>query len=383
MTRTWIPVHRAAPMSPQDALTFAPARSFAGQTIRQVIHLYRGGPQIRVHVSNRFGAAALALDEVRAARHTGAGAIDAATDTIVTFDGVGRITIAPGETRISDPVALAMLDDAELAVSIFLTGPSGAATHHQGAPQPGYLTPGNTTADAVLTDAETLDTLFWITGVDVLRDADGPVIAAFGDSLSNGDGSTPGARNGYPDQLTQRLGQSVLNLGISGNRLLRDGFGQAGLARFDADVLAIPGVTHAIIELGVNDIGLAGLYNLPLPQAGEITRGLHSLARRAQDADLVPIIATITPHGDAAFPGFYSTDSERTRQDVNAWLREQASAHPVLDIDAALRDPRRPAFLNPAFDSGDHLHPNDAGHQAIAAAFDPAILSRRRGPIGA
>ena len=366
----WLPVHRAAAASPYDALAFEPAAAFAGQTIRQIVRPHRGGSGLRLHVSNRFGKDALAIGEIRVAVHLGGGEIDPSTDVAVTTDGKRRGEVPPGGTLQTDPAALRLPDDAELAVSMFITASGGPATYHHPALETSYVVAGNAAADARLRNAEPVTSLFWITGVDARVAEPGSAIAAFGDSLINGDGTTAGAGRRFPDQLARRAGQPVLNLGISGNRLLRDGFGQAGLSRFESDVLGIPGVTHAIIALGINDIGFAGLYNLPAPPAEDITGGLTSLARRARAAGLTPVGGTLPPCEGTTYPGFFSVAGEDTRAKVNEWIRGTAEFEAVIDIDAALRDPDRPAFLSPTFDSGDHLHPNDDGAQAMARIID-------------
>jgi lysophospholipase L1-like esterase len=377
ITEIWLPAQRAASVGPQDALTFESARYFANQTLRQVIHLHRGAPALRIHVSNRFGRRQLHIDATRAAIHVGEGRIDPSTGTLVTFGGSKELNIAPGRSAASDPIPLQAADDSEIAVSTYLRNPTGSATHHQSALQTSYITYGDATAAETL-DAEMTDetsSLYWISGVDI-RSAESarPLIAAFGDSLTNGDGSTPGAHNRYSDQLARRLGNTVLNLGISGNRLLRDGFGRAGLARFEHDVLGIPGVTHVVSELGINDLVHAGAFNQPLPRVEDLIDGLRTLALRARAAGIVPIAATLTPYRDTIYPNVFSEAGEQVRQQFNAWIRSAEDFHALLDIDALMEDPQRAGFLNPAFDKGDHLHPNDAGYRAIAEAFDVAWL---------
>ncbi|HEV2635006.1 MAG TPA: SGNH/GDSL hydrolase family protein [Actinocrinis sp.] len=385
MTMTWLPVHRCAQVGPQDALTFADARSFTDQTVRQVLNLYAAGPVLRLHLSNRFGTETLAVGEIRAAIHLGDGAVDLATDRAVTVDGITQVKIAPGETRVTDPVELPLPPGAggvQLTVSIYHEVPSGLATNYPTPLQPGYATRGNTTAAATLESAELLAQLFWITGVDMQTTDDtaeatrAPIVAAFGDSLTSGDGSTAGTNRRYPDNLARRLGHPVLNLGISGNRLLRDGYGQAGLTRFQRDVLEIPGVSHVIIELGINDLGQAGPQRQPQPSAADLIGGLTTLARRARDAGVVPIVATLPPFRDTIYPGAFTELGEQTRQAVNDWIRTAAEAESVVDIAAALDDPDHPGRLHPDLDSGDRLHPNDLGYQAIADAVDLSILVR-------
>ncbi|MFD0638916.1 GDSL-type esterase/lipase family protein [Catenulispora yoronensis] len=200
------------------------------------------------------------------------------------------------------------------------------------------------------------------------------MIAAFGDSLTRGDGSTPETSSAYVDVLARRLGIPIRNRGISGNRLLCDGYGPSGLSRFAADVLADPDITHVILELGVNDIGLAGVEGTTAPTAETIIEGLGALADQATAAGIVAIGATLTPNRGTRYPGFFSEDGERTRQAVNAWIRNTGCFAAVLDIDLALRDSEHADRIAPAFDYGDGLHPNDAGHQAIAGAFDATVL---------
>jgi lysophospholipase L1-like esterase len=376
--------HRAAPASPYDALTFHPVRAFTDQTVRQIIHLHRGGTEFRLHISNLFGRDTLTIGPMRVAAHTGSGGIDPSTDVAVTFNGAGSLKIPPGESVLTDPVPVRLADDSELAASMFVGAPSGPATYHPTALHTSYASTGNTTADAVMRNAEPVTSLFWITGVDALVEESAPVVAAFGDSLTDGVGTTLGANCRYPDYVARRLGRGVLNLGIGGNRLLRDGFGEAGLTRFERDVLHIPGVSHVIVQLGINDIGLAGTMRLlPAPTAEDIIDGLTSLAQRARAAGITPICATLPPCAGLAsipreetpFPGYFSEAGEQIRLGVNEWIRSTSEFEAVLDIDAALEDPDRPGFLAPDFDSGDHLHPADAGASAMAQAIDPAVLS--------
>jgi lysophospholipase L1-like esterase len=377
-SKIWLPVQRTACVGPQDALTFEPARPFADQTLRQVIHLHRGAPALRIHISNRFGEHELHLDATRAALHLGVGRIEMSTDTPVTFSGNKELNVAPGRTAVSDPIALRIPDDSEIAVSIYLRNPAGPAAHHQSALQTGYIIDGDATTAETLDAglAEETTSLYWICGVDIeAAETARPLIAVFGDSLTNGDGSTPGAHKRFPDQLARRLGSTVLNLGISGNRLLRDGFGRSGLARFERDVLAVPGVTHVVIELGINDLVHAGAFNQPIPRADELIDGLRTLAHRARATGIVPVAATLTPYRDTVYPKAFSGAGEQVREQLNAWIRGAQEFRAVLDIDALMQDPRRPGFLNPAYDKGDHLHPNDDGHRVIAEAFDPAWLT--------
>jgi len=202
------------------------------------------------------------------------------------------------------------------------------------------------------------------------RSGDEPVVVAFGDSLTDGSGTTPGAHRRYPDHLSRRLGVPVLNLGIGGNRLLFNGFGPAGLLRFQPDALSVPGVTHVIVALGINDLGLPPPPGRSRPDADELISGLRTLARLAREAGVVPIGATLPPYAGAASPGYYSEEGDLVRTAVNDWIRTTSEYRACLDIDAAVRDPERPAYIRPDLHCGDGLHPNDAGAEAMAHAVD-------------
>ena len=378
----WVPTHRLVCVGPRDTLTFVPIRTFADQTLRQVIHLHHGAPALRIHVSNRLGDRPLHIDATHAALHLGAGRIDVSTDTSVTFGGNKELDLAPGDIAVSDPIRLLVLEGSEVAISTYLRNPTSTADHHQSALQPGYIADGEAVSAEILDvdAAHETTSLYWICGVDVEKSAhaDKPLIAAFGDSLTDGDGSTPGTHNRFVDHLARRLGCTVLNLGISGNRLLRHGYGPAGLVRFERDVLDVPGVTHVLIELGINDLVQAIAYNQPTPRLDDLIEGLRTLARRARAADIVPIAATLTPFRDGGYANSAHEQAERIREQLNTWIRGAEDFDAVLDIDKLMEDPRRAGFLNPAYDAGDRLHPNDAGHRAIAEGFDAAWLEAWR-----
>jgi lysophospholipase L1-like esterase len=347
--------------------------------LRQIVHLHQGGQALRLHICNQFGHEALEVGELRVALHDGNGRIDPATDTAVTVGKRTSWQLPAGHTTVSDRVELPVAADCELAVSLYLPTATGVAAGHPEALQTGYVTAGNLTAAVEVSAPEQMGSLYWVTGVDALAPHGGePVVAAFGDSLTDGTGTTSGANRRYPDHLSRRLSTSVLNLGLSGNRLLRDGFGAAGISRFRRDVLSLSGVTHVIIELGTNDIGLATMHDLPQPSPDEIIAGLTSLARMARAAGVIPIGATLPPTGGTRLLGFYSDQGEAIRTEVNDWVRRTTEFHAVLDIDRAVRDPDRTNFYRLDLDSGDHLHPNDNGAAAIAEVIDRGVFSQVR-----
>jgi lysophospholipase L1-like esterase len=368
-------VHRAPPGDPCAEMTFGPARSFAaGMTVRQVLYVQCAGGPLRLHLSNEYGRTPLRLAGLRAAGHLGAGRIDPATDVVVMVGGEPAVTIAPGGTAVTDPIPLTATDGTEIAVSITVADETGPATCHPTGRRVGYAFAGPADAACPPPGAEPLGSQFWITGVDAQGVPPGPVVVAFGDSLTDGDGT--GLR--YPDALARLLRRPVPNQGMSGNRLLRDGYWTAGLSRFDRDVLAVPGATHVIIELGTNDLGFTGHFGLPEPTAEALTGGLATLAARARAAGIVPIAATLPPAAGTTLENFATPESAALRRTVNAWLRTTDAFSAILDLDRAWDDPADPGHLNPAYDCGDHLHPNDAGAIAFAFAFDPTILTAAR-----
>ncbi|MCS7475254.1 SGNH/GDSL hydrolase family protein [Umezawaea endophytica] len=364
--------------------------TFEDQTLRQVVHLSAGGSTVRVRLSNEFGAQPLVIGEARVARRAGAAsAIDPRTDRRLTFGGRASATVPPGAPLLSDPVALPVAADSDLVVSVHLPRRTPATTVHAFPYQDGYLAAGNVAGRVDITPTAVLGKWHFLTGVSVTGGRDATVVA-FGDSITDGAETTRGANRRWPDVLARRLRAEpgprhlgVVNAGISGNRLLHDPnppaghpaeayanyFGQAALRRFDRDVLSQPGAAHVVVLLGVNDLGHPGT-SAPESErvtAQDIIAAHRQLIARAHAAGLRIHGGTITPFKDDTF-GFYSPENEAARQTVNHWIRTSGEHDSVIDFDRALRDPTDPTRLRPAYDSGDHLHPNDAGMAAMAAA---------------
>ncbi|MBE1531318.1 GDSL-type esterase/lipase family protein [Actinomadura algeriensis] len=379
MTSRWTAAFRSAPVSPHEPMTLIhPPRGFHDQTLRQVVRLGGAGTRLRVRLGNLYGKDPLTIARIRVAAHRTAAAIVPGTDTAVTFGGAHRVTIPPGREAISDPVDLATTPGTDLVLSSHHAAPTGPADYHPFALQAGYLGPGDAVSRPDLPEAEPVESRFFLSGLDVLGPPDRPVVAAFGDSLTDGVGTTPGTHRRYPDLLARRLrptGAAVLNLGIAGNRLLGDVFGERGTARFDRDVLTVPGVTHVVVQLGLNDIGLPGMLDQPPVPAADIIAGLAALAARARRHGIRPVIATVTPFAGAAAagPGFDTPEARSTRRRLNDWIRTGDAYDAVADLDGTLRDPTAPAALHPDYDSGDHIHPNDAGAQAVADTVADAL----------
>ncbi len=361
--------------------------TFADQTLRQVLRVSVGGDAVRVRLSNEFGAEPLVLGSARVALGAGAVATVPGSDRALTFGG--RLSVPAGAAVTSDPVALAVPDRADLVVSLYLPKPTAVATAHAFAFGTNYVVAGDAAAAVDVAPAATTDQWYFLSGVSVRNPRGSGALVALGDSITDGGNSTSGTNRRWPDVLAGRLLGSgravgVLNAGICGNRLLHDPnplpgsefvaayFGQAALRRFDRDVAAQPGARWLIVLLGVNDLGHPGSV-APLGEAvtaAEIIGGYEQVAARAHGLGLRVYGGTITPA-----QGFLGATQERARQEVNAWVRYGCGLDAVIDFDAAMRDPRHPDRLAAAYDSGDRLHPNDAGMQAMADAVPLDLFS--------
>ena len=265
-------------------------------------------------------------------------------------------------------------------VDCFVSGTAEAATFLYSAQQTGEVAPGEQLGRPRLADSERFTALYWIARVLTDQPASGPVVVALGDSITRGDGTTPDLDQRYPDHLQRRLlaagveGAVVLNAGIGGNRLLRPVIGPSMTDRFDRDVLGVAEATHVLILAGTNDIALPSMLGEKRPTADEIIDGLRALAGRAARHGVQPVLGTITPFGGSSMDSFLADGNEDVRLAVNDAITAQAD-WPVVDFAAALADPDDPGRLAAAFDSGDGVHPGDAGARALAAAVDLAVFT--------
>ncbi|MFJ9894515.1 SGNH/GDSL hydrolase family protein [Streptomyces sp. NPDC091280] len=360
-----------------EAAPSGTAAAHPGASFRNVVRLSVGGDAVRVRLTNRLGTAPLRLDTVTVAlRGTGPDAVPGSMRT-ATFGGSGTATVPAGEDLVTDAVPLAVPDAADLLVTVHTPGDSGPATYHRAAGQTNYRAPsGNWAADSDGAAYTTTTTSwYYVTGVDVLDAPAAGSVVAFGDSLTDGNGSTRDANRRWPDRLAERLAAlppyrrlGVLNAGISGNRLLRDDTGPSALARLDADALSRSGVRVLIVMEGINDI--KGTPNATDPEAFETA--YRALVTRAHAHGIRVIGATLTPYGGNSA---YTAAREAVRQRVNALIRAGGPFDAVVDFDAAVRDPEQPQRIRPAYDSGDHLHFNDAGLRALADTVDLTKLT--------
>jgi lysophospholipase L1-like esterase len=367
--------------SPQRADPDDPPLQIAGQTLRQTLHVSLGGPRVRVRLSNRYGTAALVIGAAHVALGASGSSIQPGTDRALSFGGSPGVTIPAGAHVVSDPVSLTVPARADLAVSLYLPGAVSATTEHAVARATSYVsTAGDYTAAGALAEvAATTRSWHFVSGVEVESSPRARSIVAFGGSITDGVGSTHDANHRLPDLLARRLvaagtaPRAVVNAGIAGNRLLSDLVGDNGLARFDRDVLAQAGTRYVIVLIGTNDVGV--VTGAPDATADQIIVGHRQLIARAHALGIKALGATLTPfEGATIVPGFYTAAGDAKRDAVNRWIRTSSEYDAVIDFDRVLRDPGHPARLRTGFDSGDHLHPNDAGYQAMADAIDLSLF---------
>ncbi|WP_454195072.1 GDSL-type esterase/lipase family protein [Nocardia sp. Marseille-Q1738] len=377
-SNAWIAGFRSAVISPDEQIKLAESRAFTDQTVRQVLHLAGGGAQVRVRLTNRYGKTPLVVGAARVAIRKTGNEIVAETDTALRFDGAERVVVPVGGEIVSDPVELAVSAGADLALSLYLPGPTGLATFSHQPGEIAYVAAGNVTTETALPAAEEVPARFYVVGVDVLAPAGTPVAVAFGDSWFEGVGTTLSANRRSVDFLNARLERGwVVNQGISGNRLLTREIGEPGLERFDRDALTVPGVTTVLVNFGINDLILGGMADQPPATADELIAGFTALARRAHDAGLTIHAATIGPYGGCVYEGLPIVETLPTRRRVNEWLRRADVFDSVFDVARAVEDPERPDFISPEFDSGDGMHLNDAGARAMAETVDVTALFGR------
>ncbi|MEU6992475.1 SGNH/GDSL hydrolase family protein [Streptomyces sp. NPDC046465] len=374
--------------SPAGAEPGTEQKGFAGHSLRNVVHTSIGGTSARITLSNLYGRTPLSITHASIALASAANNPAAAAGTLrrLTFGGNTSVVIPPGQQVLSDAARLRVPHDSDLLVTTYSPTPSGPVTYHPHARQISYVAEGDRTEDQ-LGDAYTEQSPYWryLTAVDVLSNETDGTVVVFGDSITDGISSTMGANRRWTDVLADRLRDEsgaprygVVNQGISGNRILSDGRGNpavnpSGLSRFDRDVLDRSGVKAVVIALGVNDI----LRNPHQNNPDRIIEGLRELTRQAHTRGLRVVGATLMPFGGHRG---YEPTLENVRQAVNAQIRSGGVFDEFVDFDRALQDPYDPRKLRGQYDSGDHLHPSDAGYHRMAEAFN---LSHLRGSAAA
>lgn len=361
------------------------AASFSNQTLRQVVRLSAGGNALRVRFTNAFGATPLAIGAARIVFVGDDGKEIAGTARELTFGGARTATMARGAPLLSDSVKIAVPARARMAISLYLPGDTGPCTCHNNALDDTQVSgPGDFTAGPFEPAAIVKDRAF-LASVDVDAPGDAATVVAFGDSITNGTGSTWGGNRRWPDQLADRLSArggrvwGVANAGISGNRVLGDGTGESALTRLDRDVFSLPNVKTLILFEGINDIGRSyahyqgeaaetqRLLQGRLTDAAQMIAAYRQIIDRAHQQDIKVFGATIAPFKGASY---WSPEGEAARQEINRFIRTSGAFDAVFDFDRALADPADPASMRADYHSGDHLHGSDAGYTAVVQSID-------------
>jgi lysophospholipase L1-like esterase len=387
----WVQTWGAAPLPPTPTQgNFPGTPSFENQTVRQTVRISVGGQHVRIRFTNEYGTRPLAIGAARIALADEKGNIQPGTDRPILFAGKTTATVPAAAPLVSDAIDLPVKNLGSLSISLYLPEATGPCTCHAVGMQNAFVSDAGDFTTRAFTPKQTLQSRAFISGVDVEVARRGRAVVVLGDSISDGVGSSVDANRRWPDILASRLAAKsgrewgVVNMGISGNRVLGDGAGQSALARFDRDVLATPGVKAVILFEGVNDLGISyghfegplGAFFKALPPAPQATAdsmiaGYRQLITRARSRGLEVFAATITPYGGAAY---YSDEGEAVREAINTWIRTGKEVDGVLDFDAAIRDPAHPKQIRDGFHPGDHLHGTDSAYEAMAEAIDLGLF---------
>jgi lysophospholipase L1-like esterase len=378
-TGVWVGSWSASPVGAEPGTE---TTGMAGRSVRNVVHAGIGGTSARVTLSNLYGQSPLTITHATIAVAAGTGTAQAVADTMrrLTFGGNTTIVIPAGQQTLSDAVPVTIPAGSDILVTSYSPTQAGPVTYHPRARQTSYAAQGDLTEDVTGT-AYTEQTDYWryLTAVDVLSGEATGTVVAFGDSLTDGLGSTANTNHRWPDLLSGRLRAaieagrdvprySVVNQGIGGNQVLASGLGrpaenQAGLGRFSRDVLGRPNVKVVVIDLGINDI----LRNPRLADPDKILAGLRTLVGHAHARGIKVVGATLMPY--QGHRG-WTEAREDVRQAINAEIREGRVYDAVVDFDKAVRDPYNPRRIRSDYDSGDRLHPSDKGYERMAEVFD-------------
>jgi lysophospholipase L1-like esterase len=409
----WIGTWAAAPQNEMSS----PPTIYRNQTLRLIVHISAGGKRVRIRLANMFGAETILIGSAHIACRTVAADVDPSSDRPLTFAGKQSIRVAPHSVVISDGVDIDVPALSDVAVSLFFPESTTASTGHILAQQTNYVSEGtgDATASANFPVAKKITSWPFLTGVDVGASDRGAAVVAFGSSLTDGDGSTRDANCRWPDVLAERLQKNgateigVLNEGVIGNRLLSDTesplqtggplaaayaqlgphLGQSGVRRFENDVLDQSGVKYVVLALGVNDILFPGSFidSSQAVTAQALISGNRELIARAHKKGIRAIGTTIPPFEHAlfrspSFDQFYTPEKEKVREEVNEWVRRGGAFDGFIDFDEVVRDPNHPTQILPAYDSGDHLHVNDAGNLAQGDAIRLSLFHAKPMLVG-
>jgi len=378
--------------NPARRFNFTPPPIYGSSdmTLREIVHVSLGGSRIRVVLTNEFGTEALMIGAAQVAISKGGSSVNLvdASSAGLTFGGRAEVKIPVGAMVVSDPVNLKLPAQADLAISLFVPQQTiTTLSQHQAADQTSYAAEGNVVGAASFDTPKDIRSWVFLKGVEVEAAAHASAVVAFGDSITDGAFATNNSNARWPDELARRLladkrtaDVAVLNEGIGGNGVLRHITGPSALTRFDRDVLGQDGVKYMIIVEAINDIGAYGPRNpnappppSGIPTAEDLIVGYKQLIARAHAHGIKVYMATLTPYMGA---GYSSPAGEAVRQACNQWIRTQKEADGVIDFDKTTQDPAKPDTFLPAYDHGDHLHPNDAGYKAMGDAIDLALFTK-------
>ena len=358
------------------------AQGFDNQTVRMIVRTSIGGARVRIRLSNAFDSTPVVVGAAHIAIRSKDSEIVAGSDRPLAFDGKPGCTVGPGMVILSDPVDLRIPKLGDIAVSLYFPGETGPPTSHGGL-RTSYLSKeGDFTGQPSIPDATTTGMYYWLSGIDVLAPPEVALVVALGDSITESFRSTPDTNRSWPSVLSVRFASNkktanlaVGNMGMGGNRVLRDNTGASMLARFDRDVLSQPGVKWVIVLEGINDIGRVGTIPAEAPTAEDLIGGYKQIIERAHTFGIKVIGGTLPPYGGA---NSSRESGEAVREAVNNWIRTSGAYDGVIDFEAATRDKENPKRLRAKFDTGDHLHLSDAGYKAMADAVDLRLFGGKR-----
>jgi lysophospholipase L1-like esterase len=380
--KQWVGTWASAPSldgRAKKADEWATAGGQPGTTLREIVRVSIGGEMVRVRFSNVFGTGPLVIGVAEIAQTMKGAAIVAGSGKTLSFHGQNSVSIPAGALAVSDPVPFKLAPLSDVTVSFYLPSPSGPVTEHELGMATSYHAPGNVVSSATLDAPSTLTSWEYLNGIDTVASTDAAAVITLGDSITDGARSTVDTNQRWPDELARRLQAdpkyrhlSVLNEGISGNKVLLDGAGPNALARFDRDVLAQSGAKYLLILESINDIGR--LHGTPAAglTAADLIFAMDQMIQRAHTHGIAVIGCTLTPYHGA---GYFTDNGEAIRKAVNEWIRTGGDFDGVVDFEAAVRDPNHPDTFLPADDPGDHLHPNDTGYKVMGDAIDLKLFT--------
>lgn len=379
MARVGAPPPTTTAATTQSAASPRPGSRFHDETVRMMVRTSIGGRRLRIRLENGFGYGAVTIGAAHIALRAKDSAITPGSDHALAFNGQPGCTLEPGVVLLSDPVDFTVAPVSELAVSLYITGESGPPTNHATALHNTYIASGDVTAaESMPPAAAVTQSYYYLAGIDMEAPPGAGAIVAFGDSITDGARSSNESDHSWPALLAARLAAEkatanigIANMGIGGNRVLRDVSGVSALGRFDRDALAQAGVKWIMLLEGINDIGHGAATPEEAVTAKDLIGAYRQLIDRAHTHGIRVIGCTLTPYEGA---NYYRAEFEKVREEVNAWIRAPGNFDAVVDFEAAVRDPAAPGKIRAEYDPGDHLHPNDKGYETMANAIDLKIF---------